>query len=65
MNNQPKLLIEVDGFEFHRNNPAQLKKDALKDSIFYKNGIKLLRFKTGERAYSEEKIIDKINNELL
>jgi hypothetical protein len=31
--NHPLLAIEVDGFAFHENNPAQLKRDTLKDEI--------------------------------
>ena len=31
--NHPLLAIEVDGFAFHENNPAQLKRDTLKNEI--------------------------------
>lgn len=65
MDNKPKLFIEVDGFEFHKNNPKQLEKDKLKDSIARKNGIDILRFETGGEAYDEKKIISKISNVLL
>jgi len=40
------LVIEVDGFEFHENNPRQLQKDALKDAILRKYGIAVLRLPT-------------------
>jgi hypothetical protein len=40
------LTIEVDGFEYHENNPEQLKRDAIKSSILDKYGIPLLRLPT-------------------
>lgn len=43
---KPLLGLEVDGFVSHDNNPAQLIKDRLKDSIFAKGKIPLLRLKT-------------------
>ena len=46
-------VVEVDGFQFHDNNPAQLDRDALKNSILTKLGIPLLRLSTvgsNERA---------------
>ena len=57
MDNKPKLLIEVDGFKYHKNNPKQLEKDRLKDTIAKKNGIDILRFETGGKSYDEENII--------
>ena len=64
MDNKPLLFIEVDGFSFHKNNPRQLKKDNLKDSISKKNGINILRFETGEKSYNEEYIINEIKKKL-
>ncbi len=64
MDNKPLLFIEVDGFSFHKNNPRQLEKDNLKDSISKKNGINILRFKTGEKSYDEEYIINEIKKKL-
>lgn len=64
MDNKPVLLIEVDGFEFHTNNPKQLVKDEMKDNIAKKNNIKLLRFETGGRAYNENYIINEIRKAL-
>lgn len=40
------LIIEVDGFEFHENNPDQLRRDVLKDSILVKYGVPILRLAT-------------------
>jgi len=41
-----KLIIEVDGFAFHENNPEQLKRDALKDAILSKYELNFLRLAT-------------------
>ncbi|SHN50622.1 AAA domain-containing protein [Desulfitobacterium chlororespirans] len=58
-NKQPVLIIEVDGFAFHENNPAQLEKDAIKDEIMRKYDFRLLRLPTN---YSGEE--GKIKREL-
>lgn len=65
MNNKPVLFIEVDGFEYHKNNPKQLEKDKLKDNIAQKNGIDILRFETGGEHYDEEKIISEIRKKMV
>lgn len=54
------LAIEVDGFEYHENNPKQLERDALKNTILNKYGIPILRLPTNG---SEEmnKICAKLN----
>ena len=44
----PILGIEVDGFEFHKVGTKQAIRDKLKDSIFEKYNLPLLRFKTNE-----------------
>lgn len=44
----PLLVIEVDGFAWHENNPAQLRRDALKDSILERIRLPLLRLRTTE-----------------
>ena len=51
---KPLLGIEVDGFASHNNNPAQLIRDRLKDSIFTKGKILLLRLKTNESNEKEK-----------
>jgi|AKZA01.1.fsa_nt_gi Protein of unknown function (DUF2726). len=53
--NQIIVAIEVDGFHYHENNPKQILKDKLKDRIFQKYSIPLLRLKTNY-ANEEEKI---------
>jgi hypothetical protein len=48
--NYPLLAIEVDGFAFHENNPAQLERDAIKDEILQAHQMPLLRLATtGQR----------------
>lgn len=37
------LVIEVDGFAFHENNPEQLRRDVLKDTILAKYEVPILR----------------------
>jgi hypothetical protein len=44
--NQPLLAIEVDGFAFHENNPAQRARDAVKDEILDAHQMPLLRLPT-------------------
>ena len=51
--------------EYHKNNPKQLEKDKLKDSIAQKNGIDILRFETGGEHYDEEKIISEIRKKIV
>ena len=50
----PKFCIEVDGFAFHANNPKQLVKDRMKDSIFRKYGLDLIRLNTDEGGNIEK-----------
>ncbi|WP_246240545.1 AAA domain-containing protein [Anaerocolumna sedimenticola] len=40
------LVIEVDGFAYHENNPGQLQRDALKDAILAKYEVPILRLAT-------------------
>jgi hypothetical protein len=44
--NRPLLAIEVDGFAFHENKPAQLKLDAIKNEILCVHDMPLLRLPT-------------------
>jgi Protein of unknown function (DUF2726) len=44
--NDPLLAIEVDGFAFHENDPAQLERDAIKDEILRAYQLPLLRLAT-------------------
>ncbi|WP_440895442.1 AAA domain-containing protein [Amphibacillus sp. Q70] len=54
-NHNPVLAIEVDGTEFHLNNPEQLARDKKKDGIFEKYGIPILRLET-HQATNKDKI---------
>ena len=42
----PVVAIEVDGFHFHEKHTTQHKRDILKNGIFNKYGLTLLRFQT-------------------
>jgi hypothetical protein len=44
--NQPMLAIEVDGFTFHEDNPAQLRRDEIKNEILRVHQMPLLRLPT-------------------
>lgn len=54
------LAIEVDGFEYHENNPKQLNRDMLKNSILEKYKIPLLRLPTNHSG-EEEKLKKKLD----
>ena len=57
------MAIKVDGFKYHENNPKQLNRDRLKDSILEKYKIPLLRLPTNHSG--EEEKIKKMLEELL
>lgn len=46
LDKQPVLVVEVDGHAYHANNPKQLERDKMKDSILGKYDIPILRLKT-------------------
>ncbi|MBC7764936.1 MAG: DUF2726 domain-containing protein, partial [Hyphomonadaceae bacterium] len=57
----PILVVEVDGYAYHANNPKQLKRDKLKDGILKKYDIPILRLKTnesGEENRLKQKLAD-------
>ena len=54
--NRFAFAIEVDGFAFHENNPEQLTRDRLKQAIFDKYGLKILRLPTNGSG-EEQKIL--------
>ena len=53
LDKMPVLVVEVDGYAFHANNPRQLERDKMKDRILEKYGIPILRIATNESG--EEK----------
>ena len=55
MSRKPVLVIEVDGVSFHEQRKEQQERDAKKNGILEKAGIRLLRLKTNE-SDEEEKI---------
>jgi len=59
--NRPLLAIEVDGFAFHENDPAQLKRDAIKNEIMHVHDMPLLRLPTtgsGEQQRIRDALTD-------
>lgn len=59
MDKMPVLVVEVDGYAFHANNPKQLERDKMKDTILQKYGIPILRIKTNESG-EEERLRNKL-----
>ncbi|WP_186579753.1 AAA domain-containing protein [Aquibacillus kalidii] len=60
----PVLVVEVDGHAFHANNPAQLKRDEMKDRILQKYDIPIIRLKTTGSQEEKElrnKLVEVLN----
>ena len=57
---KPVLVVEVDGYNYHKEGTVQSNRDKLKDSILEKYNIPLLRFKTNGSG-EKEIIIEKLN----
>ena len=55
----PVLVVEVDGYAFHANNPKQLERDKMKDGILEKYNIPILRVATNGSG-EEEKLKNKL-----
>ncbi len=67
LDKKPVLVVEVDGYAFHANNPKQLERDQMKDQILHKYGIPILRLATnesGEEARLRNKLNQILNGEL-
>ena len=59
LNKMPVLVVEVDGYAFHANNPRQMERDKMKDTILQKYEIPILRLRTnesGEEARLQNKL---------
>lgn len=55
----PVLVVEVDGFSFHRERTRQAERDELKNSVLKKSGLPILRLSTvgsNERKLIESKL---------
>lgn len=66
ISNMPVLAVEVDGFAFHENNPAQHARDAHKDAICHAHKIRLLRLPTtgsGEEARIRHELTAAVNGQ--
>ncbi|MDD2497839.1 MAG: AAA domain-containing protein [Desulfitobacteriaceae bacterium] len=48
LDKMPVLVVEVDGYAFHAENPKQLERDKMKDAILQKYNIPILRIRTNE-----------------
>lgn len=59
LDKMPVLVVEVDGYTFHENNPQQLRRDKIKDSILEKYGIPILRVRTNESG-EERRLYNKL-----
>jgi len=59
LDKMPVLVVEVDGYSFHVNNPKQVERDRMKDAILEKYGIPILRIKTNESG-EETKLRNKL-----
>lgn len=59
LDKMPVLVVEVDGYAFHVNNPKQFERDKMKDAILHKYGIPILRIKTNESG-EETKLRNKL-----
>lgn len=60
----PVLAVEVDGYAYHVNNPAQAERDKMKDRILQKYGIPILRIRTnesGEESRLQNKLVEVLN----
>lgn len=63
LDKMPVLVVEVDGYAFHANNPKQLARDTMKDGILEKYEIPILRIKTNESG--EERRLEQKLNQIL
>lgn len=63
LDKMPVLVVEVDGYAFHADNPKQLERDKMKDRILKKYGIPILRIGTNESG--EEKRLHKKLSQVL
>ena len=51
---KPLLAIEVDGYNYHKDDSRQGERDAMKNSILSKYGLPLLRLKTNGSSELEQ-----------
>jgi hypothetical protein len=56
----PRLAIEVDGVSFHAKGSRQSEQDILKDKIFEKYGLPLIRFRTNESG-ERNRLVSKLS----
>jgi len=56
----PRLAIEVDGTAFHKDGSRQSERDNIKNTIFEKYSLPLIRFKTNE-SNERSRLVSKLN----
>ena len=59
LDKKPVLVVEVDGYKYHVQNPKQLERDKRKDKILEKYNVPIIRFSTtgsGEKKLLEDKL---------
>lgn len=59
LDKKPVLVVEVDGYKYHVQNPKQLERDKRKDKILEKYNVPIIRFSTtgsGEKKKLEGKL---------
>lgn len=59
LDKMPVLVVEVDGYKYHANNPKQLERDKMKDTILQKYEIPILRMRTNE-SEEETRLYNKL-----
>ncbi|MCL1976999.1 MAG: AAA domain-containing protein [Candidatus Bathyarchaeota archaeon] len=57
----PRLVVEVDGTEFHAEGTRQAERDKLKNTILEKYGLPYVRFKT-DGSGEQEQLVAALNN---
>ena len=52
----PRLVVEVDGAKYHQEGTRQSERDVMKNEIFNKYGLPILRFRT-DGSYERKQLI--------
>ena len=61
---EPLLVVEVDGYQYHKKGTEQFDRDRLKDRILEIAGIKMMRFMTNGRS-EKERLIEGVQQHLV
>jgi len=63
MDKQPVLVVETDGYTYHKKSTKQHERDNMKDDILSKVGVAVLRLNTVE-SNEEERLVYALNKAL-